>query len=127
MNLQKTAMDNKAEEAEKRFECILCDFHSNWENGIKIHMSRKHGNIEQLDGNIDIEDENSIDEEYERTEHYWEKGWLGRFYQTFLDATKIIEDSKEEERKKLLEARKTALGECYHGANEVMPYPHQIQ
>ena len=116
-----SAMDNEAQEAEKRFECILCDFHSNWENGVKIHMSRKHGNIEQLDGNIDIEDENSIDEEYERTEHYWEKGWLGRFYQTFLDVSKIIdechdmpEDTKEAERKKVLEARKSALGECYH-------------
>ena len=116
-----SGMDNEAQEAEKRFECILCDFHSNWENGVKIHMSRKHGNIEQLEGNIEIEDENSIDEEYERTEHYWEKGWLGRFYQTFLDVSKIIDechdmpaDTKEAERKKVLEARKTALGECYH-------------
>ena len=114
-------MNDEAEEAEKRFECILCDFNSNWENGIKIHMSRKHGNIEQLDGNIEIEDENFIDEKYERTEHYWKKGWLGRFYHTFLDASKIIdechgmpEDIKEGERKKVLEARKASLGTCYH-------------
>ena len=36
-----------AEEAS--FECELCDFVSNRKNGLAVHMSRKHPNLEQLD------------------------------------------------------------------------------
>ena len=38
------------------FQCVLCDFKSNWENGLKVHMARKHDNnvIEQLYGNNDL-------------------------------------------------------------------------
>ena len=32
------------------FYCELCDFVSSWETGLKVHESRKHKNIEQLDG-----------------------------------------------------------------------------
>ena len=35
--------------------CQLCDFKSKSEKGLEIHMSRKHGNIEQLDGNMSFE------------------------------------------------------------------------
>lgn len=41
-----------AEEAS--FDCELCDFVSNRRNGVAIHMSRKHPNIEQLDGNVTL-------------------------------------------------------------------------
>ena len=55
------------------FECILCDFRSNWNNGLKIHITRKHGEIEQLDGNTTENDE-TLDERYAGTKHYWEFG-----------------------------------------------------
>ena len=43
--------------------CELCDFVSNRESGYKIHMSRKHATIEQLDGNIeDVNDSKYSDE-----------------------------------------------------------------
>ena len=42
-----------AEKASEHFECQLCDFISNWENGLKVHMSRKHSRIEQIDGHYD--------------------------------------------------------------------------
>ena len=48
------AIANKeAENALKHVECLICDFSSNWENGLKIHMSRKHSKIEQIDGHFD--------------------------------------------------------------------------
>ena len=34
--------------ADKAYDCELCDFQSNRENGLKIHMSKKHAKIEQL-------------------------------------------------------------------------------
>ena len=106
----------KAEEAPENFQCYLCDFKSNWGNGLNIHMTRKHDAIEQLDGNAtDIEDQ-----KYAGSKHYWEEGRLGSVYQTFLDAKEIIEESeldrddKENEKTKLLEARKTAFGKLFH-------------
>ena len=53
------------------FTCILCDFTSKWKNGLAIHMTRKHCNIELLDGTTDETDE---DEKYERSCHYWKNG-----------------------------------------------------
>ena len=37
----------------KKFACEICYFSSKWENGLLIHMTKKHGNIEQLDGIAD--------------------------------------------------------------------------
>ena len=39
----------------KKFACEICDFSSKWENGLLIHMTKKHGNIEQLDGIAETE------------------------------------------------------------------------
>ena len=45
------------------FKCELCDFVSNRESGLKIHTTRKHPTIEQLDGNIeDVNDSKYSDE-----------------------------------------------------------------
>merc|ERR1712126_294067 len=44
-----TNQDKNAEEA--TFGCEICDFRSNTENGLNIHMSKKHARIEQIDGN----------------------------------------------------------------------------
>ena len=41
----------------KVFRCELCDFKSNWSNGLSIHMARKHSNVEQLDGNNTFNEE----------------------------------------------------------------------
>lgn len=109
--------NNKAETATETFECIICDFKSNWENGLKVHIARKHEKIEQLDGVVDLDHEN--DERYDNTKHYWKKGWLGTVYQCFLDANKIIDDcdmleeEKDKEREKILAARKVAFGSSF--------------
>jgi hypothetical protein len=63
------------------FSCFICDFESIWANGLKIHMAKKHENLEQVDGNEEIED----DYIYSETEHYWKTGKLGTIYQTYLD------------------------------------------
>ena len=68
------------------------------ENGLKIHLTRKHTRIEQVDGNTMDSDR------------------LGTGYQVFMDASDIIEqsdlseDDKEKEKSKVLEARKNAFG-----------------
>ena len=52
-------------EIETEFPCDLCDFKSKWQNGISIHMARKHSKIEQLDGN------NSVSEASEEDDEKW--------------------------------------------------------
>ena len=48
------------------FKCELCDFVSNHERGLNIHMSRKHTMIEQLDGVADeVQQEAEIESEEE--------------------------------------------------------------
>ena len=44
------------------FHFKLCDFESNRESGLNIHMSRKHKTLEQIDGHIEF---NDIDTEYD--------------------------------------------------------------
>ena len=101
------------------FNCMLCDFESTWKNGLEVHLSRKHKDIEQLDGggcydNVIIEDE-----KYTDTENYWKTGKLSTTFQSFLDANEIIEKSelteeeKAIEKTKVLEARKFAFGADY--------------
>ena len=102
------------DKSENEFNCEICDFTSNWKNGLEIHMTRNHSSVEQLDGNVTIDDD--VDEEYTRTRHYWKSGWLGSVYQCFLDANQIIDNSnlkeevKELEKEKILDARKLAFG-----------------
>ena len=67
---------NEAEEVSQYFECLLCDFKSNWDDGLNINMTRKHWEIEQLDGNI-TENDNTGDEKYAGIKHYWKMGRLG--------------------------------------------------
>ena len=100
------------------FNCVICDFESNWSNGLSIHMSRKHGNIEQLDGMDDSTNE-EVDDKYNESENYWKTGKLGTIYQTFLDVNCIIESSNMSEDEKIVEklkalaARKKAFGSEY--------------
>ena len=79
-------------------------------------MTKKHANIEQLDGtNADMEKVEE-DDKLEETCLYWKTGRLGTIYQTFLDVNKIIdecnlpEDVKKDEKAKVLDARKLAFG-----------------
>ena len=104
----------------KEFRCELCDFKSNWSNGLRIHMARKHSKLEQLDGNNTFNEE-SDDEKYSSIEHYLKNGWLGSAYQTFIDANDVIDacDLKEDvrgiEKTKVLQARRCALGPNFQG------------
>ena len=78
-------------------------------------MTRKHGNIEQLDGISDLE----IDEKYERTSYYWECGTIGIAYCNYIDVIDIIENSdldpgeKAIEKEKVAESRKFFFGSNY--------------
>ena len=88
---------NETEKEEKTTEevgysCELCNFTSNWKNGLSIHLSRKHSKIEEIDGNISI-DSDKEDEKYIDTERYWETGILTTIFQSYLDANHIVECS----------------------------------
>ena len=50
-------------------------------------MTKKHGNIEQLDGIVDTE----TDEKYDRTRNYWEGGTIGITYCNYVDVLDMIE------------------------------------
>jgi hypothetical protein len=77
-------------------------------------MAKKHGNLEQVDGNDTVPDE--IEDNYSETEHYWKTGTITTIYQTYLDVNETIkssnlsEESKVDEKAKALEARKFAFG-----------------
>ena len=107
--------DIEAENIEVGFPCNLCDFKSSWENGLTVHESRKHKRIEQLDGNIDTDE----DVQYQNTKSYWDQGYLGRSFQSYIDAIEIVEESsldnesKEVEKAAILETRKDAFGDDY--------------
>ena len=92
---------------------------SNWENGLSVHISRKHKDIEQLDGSDSVSDDMDVDDKYVKTLYYWEKGRLSTVFQTFLDVLDVIEnsdlteESKELEKSKVLAARKEAFGKDF--------------
>ena len=108
-----------AEQVKEKFSCDFCDFKSNWENGLSVHISRKHKDIEQLDGSDSVSDDMDVDDKYVKTLHYWEKGRLSTVFQTFLDVLDVIEnsdlteESKELEKSKVLAARKEAFGKDF--------------
>ena len=108
-----------AEKASQQFECLICDFTSNWENGLNVHMARIHRKIDQIDGHSDQPDDEKDDEKNDGSQHYWKSGWLGGAFQSFKDAFEVIEecdipdDDKKIEHAKLLDARKTALGASF--------------
>ena len=112
VSVKETESEN-AEKARSDFPCLICDFHSNWENGLQVHMSRKHVRIKQVDGNTTVDDDDDI--KYCRTSPYWKTGVLGTVYQIFVDVNEIIETSelneyiKIDEKAKALEARKATL------------------
>ena len=117
-NLQ-TVAGPEPDEEDKAFTCAICDFKSSWQKGMFVHMGRKHTMIEQLDGlnkSVDDEEEDTV---YLNTETYWKDETLGRSYQAFLDANKLIdesalnEDDKENEKIRVLAARKEAFGDDF--------------
>ena len=56
------------------FDCELCDFTSNRVTGLRIHMTKMHATIEQLDGNTTLpltDGGNIVEEEFD---HYLQTG-----------------------------------------------------
>ena len=82
----------EAERAPTEFVCEICDFVSNWKTGLSIHLSRKHGNIEQLDGHNDssFSYENVIALVITGKQEDLVK------YQTYFDGSEIIDKSEKE-------------------------------
>ena len=109
-----------AEQA-RNYSCDICDFESNWANGLSVHMSRKHAQIGQLDGGNSVSDDDpdNDDDKYLKTIQYWEQGKLGTVFQMFLDVLDVIEkcdlteEAKDLEKAKVLEARKSAFGKDF--------------
>ena len=55
---------------------FLCDFSSNWQTGLNIHMGIKHATIEQINGCCEDLDSDTENEEYKSSLHYWKNGLL---------------------------------------------------
>ena len=82
---------HEIENKENGYSCHFCNFVSTWENGLMVHMGRIHKQIEQLDG-MDTSVGEEQDNYYLNTETYWRKEVIGRSFQSFLDANKLIEE-----------------------------------
>ena len=50
--------DDTADVTATVYNCEICDFVSKKESGLIIHMSKKHHLIEQLDGNVELDESN---------------------------------------------------------------------
>ena len=97
MNKERSSVAIVAEEAiaiadakdlvKTTFECPICNFYSNFENGLKVHLARKHSKVEQLDGHHDEVDED--DDFYAGSKHFWKNGWLG-------GANQVVDISEED-------------------------------
>ena len=68
------------------FSCALCDFITSRKAGLDIHVSKKHKEIEQIDGNTSDTEENYA-------EAYWERDELSSTYQRYLDVIEDIQSS----------------------------------
>ena len=64
-------------------------------------MTKKHANLEQVDGNATVLEDIQEDEAYLDTEYYWKTGKLVTIFQTFLDVNSIIESSNLSEEVKM--------------------------
>ena len=79
-------------------------------------MTKKHAELEKLDGNTSIREDSEEIEKYSETIRYWKEGKLGTAFQSYLDAIGVIEtsdfseDFKYVEKSKVLAARKKAFG-----------------
>ena len=98
--------------------CEACDFQSNCQNGLRVHNARKRTNvIPQCDGLND--DSFMEDEAYEGLKHFWKNNYLGRAYQSFIDANEVIEmievydDVKQKLKYTVVETMKVALGKAF--------------
>ena len=112
---QSSDASKEAVEASSEYACEICDFKSNKESGLNIHMSRKHPVLEQIDGNTeDFEDfetefDNEI-EEYLSTGSFPESDslWYEQFWEDLLGYLKSRKEKLEalEAYRKLLEKKK---------------------
>ena len=79
-------------------------------------MTKKHAELEKLDGNTSIREDSEEIEKYSETIRYWKEGKIGTAFQSYLDAIDVIktsnfsEDFKDVEKCKVLEARKQVFG-----------------
>ena len=76
-------------------------------------MKKKHGNIQQVDGDDTINEDMEEDKKYLETSRYWKTGKLGTIFQTFLDVNAIIDGSNLSEESKI-EERAKAFGSEFH-------------
>ena len=60
-----------------------------------MHMSRKHNNIEQIDGNVDLQDDNQL---FISSVRKWSTGIFGLCYQTYLAALELYDKSTFEKK-----------------------------
>ena len=65
---------------------LLCDFITSRKAGLDIHLSKKHKEIEQVDGSTSDTEENYA-------EAYWERDELSSTYQRYLDVIEDIQSS----------------------------------
>ena len=103
-------MINKHNEPGEISSCAVCDFETAIKVSSKFHTSKKHKEIEQLDGN-----DSSSEEVY--ATNYWERDQMGAGYQRYIDVTENIESaniSKEEKSNEIERAMKAREDAFYH-------------
>jgi hypothetical protein len=92
--------------------CEECEFQAASNVGLKIHKSKKHEDIPQLDGESECERD---------TDEWWVKqnNYSLKIFQMYIDVLKDIEKSslseekKNEEREKVTNGRKAAFGDNF--------------
>ena len=109
---QKFTVTGDSESEVNPLSCEECDFQAASNVGLKIHKSKKHEDIPQLDGESACESD---------TDEWWvgQSIYSLKIFQTYIDVLKDIENSslseeeKNEERAKVTNGRKAAFGDKF--------------
>ena len=113
--------EKEAEEASKSEQSLqkddtnqdkneICDFGSNSENGLKIHMSRRHARIEQIDGNNSFSDEtdeyieNEVENYLSTGEISCENFCFNDVWEELINTIKRSDLSSSDKKKEMLKA-----------------------
>ena len=107
-----TESESESEAVANPLTCDMCGFEAVSGVGLKIHISRKHEEIPQLDGESPDESD---------TDCWWidQHNESLKCFQTYIDVLKDIDNStlseqeKSEEREKVTNGRKSAFGDNF--------------
>ena len=111
-----TTESGSTDVASDELSCDLCEYRSETNGGLKIHMGRKHKEIPQLDGDIESERD---------TDDWWDNNSTEsmKIFQTYKDVLEEIQESSLTEEEKSIEIERATEGRKKGFGNNYIYFP----